>query len=411
MNSAFVIDHSTTTAQAAGHTGGNSGKGGDFLYRWGNPASYGATGTTMFNVIHDAHWISSDNINYPNFLCGYKNNSNPTKTQVVIWEPPYAENDPDSYTFTAGQDLPSTYAYQYTSTFSASNEGNSQQLPNGNMIVNNFQGNIYEVNAAGTQLWTKAGASSSHAYRYSKCYVRGPIANATVSSALVCAGSPITLNSSATSVTETSTNYTYEWSSIPAGFTSTTQSPTVNPTESSTYKVIVTNTLIGCSDTATVTVNVNQLPTVPTITLNGETLNSSTATQYQWYLNGNPVTNTNSQNHTPTESGSYQVEIIDNNGCSSISEAFAYSNVGINDITDNHTIIYPNPTTGIINITDEFCENNNFEVTIYNTYGSSVLSCKNTNSIDISKFSNGIYYMIVKLCNNKMITKKINLIK
>jgi len=34
--------HSTTRAEAAGHTGRRSGKGGDLLYCWGNPRTYRA---------------------------------------------------------------------------------------------------------------------------------------------------------------------------------------------------------------------------------------------------------------------------------------------------------------------------------------------------------------------------------
>jgi hypothetical protein len=59
FNEIFIIDHNTNSAQAASHLGGKSNKGGDILYRYGNPKAYGA-GTEKDQMLfaqHNAHWI------------------------------------------------------------------------------------------------------------------------------------------------------------------------------------------------------------------------------------------------------------------------------------------------------------------------------------------------------------------
>jgi hypothetical protein len=407
MNEFYVIDHSTTTAEAAGHTGGNSGKGGDFLYRWGNPAAYQASGPTIFNVVHNAHWIPAD-CPKANYLVGFNNKGGTgAKTCIDLINPPY---NGYSYTVTPGSAFtPPTYNWRHTySGTPTQNEGHSQQLPNGNMLITmSLSGYMYEIDSNQTVVWSKTiSGQVTNARRYTACYVNGPVA--VTSSAIpgqVCPGTSVQLSATATG----GSSYIYSWTSIPAGFSSALQNPVVTPTVTTSYIVNVTSGT--CSDTDTVTVMVDALPPTPIITLSGDSLRSSSSSGNQWYKNATLIPGETGQFYRLTGPASYQVQVTGQTGCvSEMSASFVY--VGLQEKPKEISVaIYPNPTTGIITLTGDGLENRSFEVRVFNSMGKTVLSVKDRLILDLSNMETGLYYVSILTSRSEHITKKIILVK
>lgn len=322
LNELYVIDHSTTTAEAAGHTGGNSGKGGDFLYRWGNPAAYQATGTNVFHVVHDAHWIPQGSVN-AGYLVAFNNNGiSNNQSSVDLINPPY---DGYNYSHTPGTAyLPSTYTLRHTCNGHSNGQSSSQQLPNGNMHVCIAEaGFIYEVSPTNVLLWSKqVSGQVVQSFRYSECYVTGTLsASASANPDQICAAGTSQLNVAVSG----GSSYTYSWTSNPAGFTSNIQNPVVSPNFTTTYTVIVSSD--GCESSSSVTVIVGTPPTVAATVsdeeiCNGESvqLNASasggTSYTYLW-TSDPPGFNSTLQNPvaSPSVTTTYFVT-VNSGGCS-----------------------------------------------------------------------------------------------
>ncbi len=171
MSEIYVIDHSTTTAEAAGHTGGNSGMGGDILYRWGNPAVYGATGAQILNVSHDAHW-NPEGVPNAGYLCAYNNKGISNNASCV--DQVEAPVTGYTYSITPGSAYtPSSYTLRQASGGYNSNMGGFQVLPNGNILLTiATAGVIKEFDSSGNLLWSKiASGAVPKSFRYDSCYV------------------------------------------------------------------------------------------------------------------------------------------------------------------------------------------------------------------------------------------------
>lgn len=156
----WIIDHSTTTAEAASHSGGTSGRGGDLLYRWGNPAAYnrGTSADQIFYFIHDVNWIEEGKPGEGNLLVFNNGRARPTGdwSSADEWVPPVDLSG--NYSIAPGAAFgPSalTWTYSDPPNFFTNIMGGAERLENGNtLICEATAGRIFEVTPSGAIVWT-----------------------------------------------------------------------------------------------------------------------------------------------------------------------------------------------------------------------------------------------------------------
>lgn len=223
--------------------------------------------------------------------------------------------------------------------------------------------------------------------------------------------------------------YTYSWTSVPAGFTSSLQNPVVTPTENTQYNVSVSDGSQSVSASASVSVNqpatafAGNDMTYPYETT--EVLLNGTATNYasiHWTSSGTGTFSGNTLNAsyypsiadldsqsvtlslTATAVSPCSTDAVDN-----LLLTFALPN-GISDHNQRNFQIsmYPNPTHGLVTLQLDDIEANEAKLSIIDLSGRTVyekvifVADSHSNQIDLSANPKGIYF--VKVLTNKGIS-------
>ncbi|ROL61105.1 T9SS C-terminal target domain-containing protein, partial [Bacteroidetes/Chlorobi group bacterium ChocPot_Mid] len=158
-------------------------------------------------------------------------------------------------------------------------------------------------------------------------------------------------------------------------------------------------------------------PPAPVIEQNGNLLSANAGetevSGYKWYLNDTLIQGATQKDYLISVDGLYKVEITDKNGCKSISDEFnAVVNVDENQIYNNIRI-YPNPTENEFNILIRNEDCNEAVITVSNILGNEIAKMNanlsnitdNVLKINLSDKPSGIYFIELKICNERFYSK------
>jgi len=204
--------------------------------------------------------------------------------------------------------------------------------------------------------------------------------------------------------------YTYSWVPATGLNNPNISNPVATPSQTTTYTVTVSDGAGSISQSTTLTVH--PTPATPTISQNGNTLSSSSATGNQWYNSNGAIPGATGQTYECTSDDYYHVVVTSQYGCESEPSNVIYVVItGIEEVNGkNNLSVYPNPFTDNTKI-DFYLENGtNYKLTLCNALGQEVRilsegisteTGKKSIQITTNDLEEGVYFC--KLVSNETI--------
>ncbi len=145
----WVIDHSTSQTEVSTSVGGNYGKGGDLVYRFGNPEAYNNIGERLFFHNHNPNLVPGGNS-----LLVYSNGLPELDPHSTVYE----LEIPAKFELKANQEnkLAVKWSFNDQDLFSAKVSG-AYRLPNGNTLITQGTFGFWEVTESKEVVWKFEG--------------------------------------------------------------------------------------------------------------------------------------------------------------------------------------------------------------------------------------------------------------
>lgn len=183
------------------------------------------------------------------------------------------------------------------------------------------------------------------------------------------------------------------------------------------YKVVVTNSNTGCTNTSPAVRITEYEDPIAIITPQGPTTfcdggsvvlqaNTGAGVTYKWKKGSNFISGATQSVYTATEKGKYKVEVTDANGCVKLSEIVEVTvpcKLDGKMPTDFPVDIFPNPATDQFNILLSTALD--FEVELTSLTGERIVLLKNETRIDVSNLTAGVYLIKIATAEHSVIKK------